>query len=61
MLQQLKSNSYNRQSQKQLNPECIHRLSNIITPDTELPLNLRYISGPVGNNIIPGIRLHFIK
>lgn len=45
--------SYGRQ--KPVNGECVHKISNIITPDTELPLNLKYISGPVGHNAIPGI------
>lgn len=49
MLQVLKSNK----QQKPINPECVHRISSIITPDTELPINLKYISGPVAHNIIP--------
>ncbi|XP_063698932.1 uncharacterized protein LOC134829660 [Culicoides brevitarsis] len=50
MMQVLKTN---RQMTKPINPDCVHRISNIITPDTELPLNLKYISGPVGHNMIP--------
>uniref|UniRef100_A0A336M7L0 CSON013306 protein n=1 Tax=Culicoides sonorensis TaxID=179676 RepID=A0A336M7L0_CULSO len=50
MLQVLKNN---RQLTKPVNPDCVHRIANIITADTELPINLKYISGPVGHNMIP--------
>lgn len=39
---------------KQFNSDCVHRLSNIINADTELPITIRYISGPNGaSSLIP--------
>ncbi|KAJ6643405.1 hypothetical protein Bhyg_08366 [Pseudolycoriella hygida] len=42
-------------AQKQLNYDCVHRINSIITPETELPITLRYVSGPQvnGSNGMP--------
>lgn len=40
-------------SQKQFNSDCVHRINNIITPETELPITIRYVSGPPQVNGIP--------
>lgn len=42
-------------SQKQFNSDCVHRITNIVTPETELPITLRYVSGSqvIGGNGIP--------
>lgn len=37
-----------------MNPECVHQISNLITTETELPVTLKYISGPrATGNVIP--------
>lgn len=33
---------------KPLNPDCVHRISNLITTETEIPITLRFIAGPQG-------------
>ncbi|KAL9925453.1 imaginal disc development protein B4 isoform 1-T2 [Glossina fuscipes fuscipes] len=33
---------------KKINPDCVHRITALITPNKELPITLRYISGPTG-------------
>ncbi|XP_067621388.1 uncharacterized protein B4 [Eurosta solidaginis] len=39
---------------KKVNPDCVHRITALVTPQRELPLTLRYISGPHGcNSAIP--------
>eukprot|EP00099_Drosophila_melanogaster_P007771 NP_001260445.1 B4, isoform C [Drosophila melanogaster] len=38
-------------AQRKLNPECVHRLSALVTAAKQLPLTLRYISGPGGPDI----------
>lgn len=42
-------------AQKQFNSDCVHRISSIVTPETELPITIRYVSGPQvnGSNGIP--------
>ncbi len=42
-------------AQKQFNSDCVHRINNIVTPETELPITIRYVSGPQvnGSNGIP--------
>lgn len=46
------------QSKKQLNADCVHRISSIIHDDVTLPVSLRYISkhsgGFMHNSYIPG-------
>lgn len=48
------------QSKKQLNSDCVHRISSIIHDDAALPISLRYISkhssGFMHNSYIPGKR-----
>ncbi|XP_065358104.1 uncharacterized protein B4 [Calliphora vicina] len=40
--------------QKKINPDCVHRITALITPVKELPMTLKYISGPTGcANAIP--------
>ncbi|XP_037825387.1 uncharacterized protein LOC119613446 [Lucilia sericata] len=40
--------------QKKINPDCVHRITALITPLKELPMTLKYISGPTGcANAIP--------
>ncbi|XP_053960757.1 uncharacterized protein LOC128864965 [Anastrepha ludens] len=42
------------EANKKVNPDCVHRITALITPQRELPLTLRYISGPNGcNSAIP--------
>ncbi|XP_036321735.1 uncharacterized protein LOC118735860 isoform X2 [Rhagoletis pomonella] len=42
------------EANKKANPDCVHRITALITPQRELPLTLRYISGPHGcNSAIP--------
>ncbi|XP_039949037.1 uncharacterized protein LOC120767249 [Bactrocera tryoni] len=36
------------EANKKVNPDCVHRITTLITPQRELPLTLRYISGPHG-------------
>lgn len=36
------------EANKKVNPDCVHRITALITPQRELPLTLRYISGPHG-------------
>ncbi|XP_054083954.1 uncharacterized protein LOC105212045 [Zeugodacus cucurbitae] len=36
------------EANKKVNPDCVHRITALITPQRELPLTLRYISGPQG-------------
>nr|XP_016998296.2 uncharacterized protein LOC108058210 isoform X2 [Drosophila takahashii]XP_016998297.2 uncharacterized protein LOC108058210 isoform X2 [Drosophila takahashii]XP_016998298.2 uncharacterized protein LOC108058210 isoform X2 [Drosophila takahashii]XP_016998299.2 uncharacterized protein LOC108058210 isoform X2 [Drosophila takahashii] len=38
-------------AQRKLNPECVHRLGALVTAAKQLPLTLRYISGPGGPDI----------
>uniref|UniRef100_A0A6P4END1 Uncharacterized protein LOC108043812 isoform X2 n=1 Tax=Drosophila rhopaloa TaxID=1041015 RepID=A0A6P4END1_DRORH len=38
-------------AQRKLNPECVHRLGALVTAAKQLPLTLRYISGPSGSDI----------
>ncbi|XP_037031015.1 uncharacterized protein LOC119070679 isoform X1 [Bradysia coprophila] len=42
-------------AQKQFNNDCVHRINTIITPETELPITIRYVSGAQvnGSNGIP--------
>lgn len=42
-------------TQKQFNSDCVHRINNIVTPETELPITIRYVSGTQvnGSNGIP--------
>lgn len=42
-------------AQKQFNSDCVHRINNIVTPESELPITIRYVSGPQvqGSNGIP--------
>jgi len=53
-----KNGSNGRKALKQLNVDCVHRISNIITDETSFPINLRYISkhtnGLMHNASIPG-------
>lgn len=52
-----KSNSGSSHKSKQLNTDCVHRISNIITDDTTFPLNLKFISKHVNGLMhatIPG-------
>lgn len=46
--QQQQNSKYNSggssHKSKQLNTDCVHRISNIITDDTTFPLNLKFIS-----------------
>ncbi|XP_061390889.1 uncharacterized protein LOC133326224 [Musca vetustissima] len=35
-------------TQRKLNTECVHRITALVTPNKELPLTLKYISGPNG-------------
>lgn len=48
------------QSKKQLNSDCVHRITSIIHDDAALPISLRYISkhssGFMHNSYIPGKR-----
>ncbi|CAD6997992.1 unnamed protein product [Ceratitis capitata] len=37
------------EANKKVNPDCVHRITALITPQKELPLTLRYISGPQGS------------
>lgn len=50
---------------KELNSDCIYRISNIITEDTILPINLRFISKQSnrmsGNAIMPGELFVFLS
>ncbi|XP_075149121.1 imaginal disc development protein B4 [Haematobia irritans] len=40
--------------QRKLNTDCVHRITALMTPSRELPLSLKYISGPNGStNAIP--------
>lgn len=40
--------------QKKINPDCVHRITTLIAPNKELPMTIRYISGPSGTaNSIP--------
>lgn len=39
------------ESQRKLNPECVHRLGALVAAAKQLPLTLRYISGPGGSDI----------
>lgn len=51
-------NGVNVHKPKQLNVDCVHRISSIINDDTTFPINLRFIakhsSGLMQNAIIPG-------
>lgn len=51
------------QSKKQLNSDCVHRISSIIHDDAALPISLRYISkhsgGFMHNSYIPGKQWFF--
>ncbi|XP_017047803.2 uncharacterized protein LOC108092656 [Drosophila ficusphila] len=38
-------------AQRKLNPECVYRLGVLVTAAKQLPLTLRYISGPGGHDI----------
>lgn len=40
---------------KQFNSDCVHRINTIVTPETELPITVRYVSGTQvnGSNGIP--------
>ncbi|XP_060666807.1 uncharacterized protein LOC132798833 [Drosophila nasuta] len=38
-------------TQRKLNPECVHRLGALVSAAKQLPLMLRYISGPAGTEI----------
>ncbi|KAH8274099.1 hypothetical protein KR044_010381, partial [Drosophila immigrans] len=38
-------------TQRKLNPECVHRLGALVSASKQLPLMLRYISGPTGTEI----------
>lgn len=52
-----KSNSGSSHKSKQLNTDCVHRISNIITDETTFPLNLKFISKHVNGLMhatIPG-------
>lgn len=41
-------------SQRKLNVDCVHRITALVTPAKEFPVNLKYISGPNGcANAIP--------
>lgn len=46
-------------AQKQFNNDCVHRISNIIAPETQLPIPIRYVAGPPtnGSNSIPELLL----
>jgi hypothetical protein len=40
---------------KTLNSDCVHKISNIITADTELPIQLKFICSPQkAQNVVPG-------
>ncbi|KAH8260441.1 hypothetical protein KR026_012411 [Drosophila bipectinata] len=39
------------ETQRKLNPECVHRLGALVAAAKQLPLTLRYISGPGGSDI----------
>lgn len=57
-----KSNSSSSHKSKQLNSDCVHRISSIITDDTVFPLNLKFISKHVNGLIhaIPGKKKYFV-
>lgn len=38
----------NEAGQKKINPDCVHRITALISPTKELPMTLKYISGPSG-------------
>lgn len=40
-------------AQRKLNPECVHRLGALVAAAKQLPLTLRYISGPGSGSEIP--------
>ncbi|KAH8263848.1 hypothetical protein KR038_002025 [Drosophila bunnanda] len=40
-------------AQRKLNPECVHRLGALVAAAKQLPLTLRYISGPGAGSDIP--------
>lgn len=40
---------------KKLNHDCIHPISSLVTAETELPINLKFVSGPNGcGQAVPG-------
>ncbi|KAH8266606.1 hypothetical protein KR018_002934 [Drosophila ironensis] len=39
------------ETQRKLNPECVHRLGALVAAAKQLPLTLRYISGPGGSDV----------
>ncbi|XP_055851643.1 uncharacterized protein LOC129915942 isoform X2 [Episyrphus balteatus] len=52
ILQKINSNS--EAQSKKVNPDCVHRITALIAPNKELPMTIRYISGPTGTaNSIP--------
>lgn len=50
----IQKNLINDEAPKKLNPDCVHRLSSIITNDVEFPINVKFISGPSNSSsVIP--------
>lgn len=50
----IQKNLINDEAPKKLNPDCVHRLSSIITNDIEFPINVKFISGPSNSSsLIP--------
>ncbi|XP_037928062.1 uncharacterized protein LOC119662503 isoform X2 [Teleopsis dalmanni] len=44
----------NNDPNKKINPDCVHKITTLITPTKELPITLRYIAGPqCGHITIP--------
>ncbi|XP_055372152.1 putative uncharacterized protein DDB_G0277255 [Condylostylus longicornis] len=44
------TNLEHNSKQRKINPDCVHRISNLINPDKEFPINLKFISASSGAN-----------